>query len=92
MSAWKASATGVQIANLPFDRNADPFTVVIRCTCDDEIDSKTISKWARALRYVAYSKGPRTRVKTFMKEAGGVNACAELYARYFGRVRRGSVR
>ena len=25
------------------------------------------------------------RLKTFMKEAGGVNACAELYARYFGR-------
>jgi hypothetical protein len=81
-----------KFANLPFDRNADPFTAVIRCTCDDEIDSKTISKWSRALRYVAHCKKPQTRLKTFMKEAGGVNACANLYARYFGRARRGSVR
>ena len=41
MSAWKASATGVQIANLPFDRNADPFTVVIRCTSGNGVDNKT---------------------------------------------------
>jgi hypothetical protein len=81
-----------KFAHLPLDKPADPFTVVIRCTCGDEIDIKTISKWARALRYVAHSKGPKTRVETFMKEAGGVNACAELYARYFGRARRGSVR
>jgi hypothetical protein len=74
-----------KFANLAFDRNADLFIAVIRCTCNNAVDSKTISKWARALRYVAHSKGPRTRVKTFMKEAGGVNACAELYARYFGR-------
>jgi hypothetical protein len=38
------------------------------------------------------AKKPRTPLKTFMKEPGGVNACADLYARYFGRARRGSVR
>jgi len=27
------------------------------------------------LRYVAHCKKPRTRLKTFMKEVGGVNAC-----------------
>ena len=74
-----------EFAGLPFDKHADPFTAVIRCSCDDEIDSKTISKWARALRYVAHCKGPRTRLKTFMKQVGGVNACADKYARYFGR-------
>src|SRR4029077_924547 len=37
----------------------------------DEIDIKTISKWARALRYVAHCKKPQTRLKTFMKEAAG---------------------
>jgi hypothetical protein len=68
-------------ANLPFDRNADPFTVVIRCTCADRADGKTISKWARALRYVARCKVSPTQLKTFMKEAGGVNACADLYAK-----------
>ena len=77
-----------KFADLPFDKNANPFTAVIRCTCDDEIDSKTISKWARALRYVAHCKAPGTRSKTFMKEVGGVNACADLYPRYFGRSAR----
>jgi hypothetical protein len=70
-----------KFANLPFAKNANPFTAVIRCTCDDEIDSKTISKWARALRYVARCNKPRTRLKTFMKETGGVNACAARYAK-----------
>ena len=70
-----------KFANLPFDKNADPFTAVIRCTCDENFDSKTISKWARALRYVAHCKKPQTRLKTFMKEAGGVNACATRYAK-----------
>jgi hypothetical protein len=74
-----------KFSHLPFDKYADPFTAVIPCTCDDEIDSKTISKWARALRYVARCKEPRKPVTAFIKEAGGVNACADLYARYFGR-------
>ena len=78
----------LKFAELPFDRNADPFSAVIRCTSDDNADGKTISKWARALRYVARCKAPQTRLKTFMKEAGGVNACAGLYARYYGRGRR----
>ena len=78
---WQA----FEFADLPFDKNADPFTAVIRCTSDN-IDGKTISKWARALRYAARSKEPAVRLRTFMKRAGGVNACADLYARYFGRL------
>ena len=77
-----------KFSGLPLENNADPFTVVIRYTSDDNVDSKTISKWARALRYVAHCKGPATRLETFMKGAGGVNACADLYARFFGRSRR----
>jgi hypothetical protein len=77
-----------KFSGLPLENNADPFTVVIRCTSADDVDSKTISKWARALRYVAHCKVPRTRLKTLMKEAGGVNACADLYARCYGRSRR----
>jgi hypothetical protein len=61
-----------KFSGLPLENNADPFTAVIRCTCDDTVDSKTISKWARALRYVAHCKIPRIRLKKFMKEAGGV--------------------
>jgi hypothetical protein len=77
-----------QFASLPFDKTADPFTTVIRCTCDDTVDSKTISKWARALRYVSRCKEPGTRVRAFMKEVGGVNACADRYAKYLGRCAR----
>jgi hypothetical protein len=76
-----------EFAGFPFDRNADPFIAVIRCTCDDTVDNKTISKWARALRYVAHCNVPRTRLKMFMKKAGGVNACADRYAKYLGRIR-----
>jgi hypothetical protein len=79
-------------AELPFDRNADPFTAVIRCTCADLADSKAISKWARALRYVAHCKERGTPLKMFMKEAGGVNACASLYARRCKRDNRRSPR
>ena len=74
-----------EFANLPFDTNADPFSAVIRCTSERDIDNKTISKWARALRYATRSKGPDIRLKTFMKDAGGVNACADLYAKNYGR-------
>ena len=68
-----------QFAGLSFDKNADPFAAVIRCTSGRSIDNKTISKWARALRYVARFKRPRTGLKAFMKAMGGVNACADRY-------------
>ena len=74
-----------EFADQPLDKNADPFTAVIRYTCDGQADNKTISKWARALRYVARYKKPWTPLKAFMTEAGGVNACADQYARCFGR-------
>jgi hypothetical protein len=70
-----------EFANLPFDKNADPFSAVIRCTSERDIDNKTISKWGRALRYASQRKEPDMRLKTFMKEAGGVNACAGRYAK-----------
>jgi hypothetical protein len=76
-----------EFSGLPFDEQADPFTAVIRCTSADEVDNKTISKWARALRYVTQCKEPRMPLKTFMKEAGGVNACADRHAKYLGRIR-----
>ena len=71
-----------QFAGLPFDNNADPFATVIRCTSERGVDNKTISKWARALRYVARCKKPRTPLKRFVKKMGGINACAERYAIY----------
>ncbi len=72
-------------ADLPFDKDADPFTTVIRCTSDGSVDSKMISKWARALRYVIRCKGPTMPLEKFVKRMGGINACADLYARRNGR-------
>jgi hypothetical protein len=77
-----------KFADLPFDKHADPFNAVIRCTCSCTVDNKMISKWGRALRFVARSKGPDSGLRTFMKEAGGINACANRYAKRFGRGRR----
>ena len=74
-----------QFAGLQFDKNADPFAAVIRCTSERRIDNKSISKWARALRYVAYCKVPQKRLKTFMKKMGGINGCADRHTKYFGR-------
>ena len=74
-----------KLAGLPFDEDADPFAAVIRCTCEHSLDNKTISKWSRALRYIAHSEVPGTSLKTFMKKAGGINACAARFARYYGR-------
>jgi hypothetical protein len=75
-----------EFGELPFDKNADPFAVIIRCTCEQQLDRKTVSKWSRALRYVAQVR-KRIPVKTFMKNRGGVNACADLYAKQLGRDR-----
>ena len=76
-----------KFGELPFDKNADPFTVIIRCACEQELDRKTISKWSRALRYVARVR-KRKPLKEFMKGRGGINACADLYAKRFGRGER----
>ena len=73
-----------EFGDLPFDKNADPFAVIILCTCEEELDRKTVSKWSRALRYVALVK-KRTPLKTFMKNRGGINACASLYTQRLGQ-------
>jgi hypothetical protein len=62
-----------KFAGLPFDPYVDPFAGIIRCTTGGEVDRKTISKWSRALRFVAACKRPQTSLKRFMKKAGGIN-------------------
>ena len=77
-----------KFAGLPIYMKADPFAAVVRCTCEHKLDNKTISKWSRALRYVARVKKPRHPLMTFMKNRGGVNACAALFAESLGRGKR----
>jgi hypothetical protein len=62
-------------------RNDEPFATVIFCTSDPEVvDSKTRSKWSRALRYVK-SKPAGQSVIDFIKSHGGINECARRFAR-----------
>ena len=79
-----------RFAGLPFEKNTDPFTAVIRCTSGRKIDGKTVSKYGRALRYSGRHKEPNMGLKTFMTKTGGINACANLYAKYYGRRTRHS--
>ena len=58
-----------EFADLPLLRNTDSFAVVIRCTSGGYADNKTMSKWARALRYVARCKEPHTDLRKFIKRA-----------------------
>jgi hypothetical protein len=72
-------------ACLPFDKAADPFTTVIRCTSENRLDHRTVSKWSRALRYAAYRKRAPRMLEAFMKAAGGINACAGRYTKVLGK-------
>jgi hypothetical protein len=77
-----------RLADLEINKSADPFTAVIRCTCGQVADNKMVSKWARTSCYVAERKPPEMRLKAFMKDEGGVNACAARYARLKSRHHR----
>ena len=56
---------------------AEPFAAVIVCTSDvAKVDGRTLSKWSRALQYVASCKKEADSLKAFMTQTGGVNACA----------------
>ena len=81
--------SATKIAGLPYDRNADPFATIIRCTCEQKLDAKAVSKLARALRYAAYRNRPPRRLKMFIKRLGGINGCAAQYAKRLGRGGKG---
>jgi hypothetical protein len=63
----------------------EPFGALIRCTSENRLDRKMVSKWSRALRYAARFKKPSVPLKPFMKRRGGINGCAALYAEQLGR-------
>jgi hypothetical protein len=61
---------------------AEPFAAVIVCTSGvAKVDGRTLSKWSRALQYVAGCKKEGDSLKAFMAQAGGVNACASRLQR-----------
>jgi hypothetical protein len=72
-------------AGFAFDKAADPFTTVIRCTSEKSLDHRTVSKWSRALRYAAYRNRSRRMLVAFMKAVGGINACASRHTQVLGK-------
>ena len=57
-----------ELADVPYDENAEPFSTIIRCTCDRKLDSKTTSELSRALRYAAYRDRPPRLLTQFIKK------------------------
>jgi hypothetical protein len=64
----------------------DPYAIVIEATSDrKKVDRKMRSKWSRVLRFAERYKPKVEPLKGFIKQHGGINACAALYARRLGR-------
>jgi hypothetical protein len=72
----------------PFDQE-EPFAAIIRCTADPaKVDKRTRSKWSRGLRYALAYKLTSEPLDQFMKRKGGINECAERFARCIGPGKR----
>jgi hypothetical protein len=72
---WNAERC-VRLHKLTMMKDPDPFATVISCTSDpSEVDSKTRSKWTRALRFGSRKPSSQT-LAAFMRKCGGINNCA----------------
>jgi hypothetical protein len=66
-------------------RNSEPFGMVLFCTSD--ADTKTRSKWSRALRFAERSMTDTKNLARFMQRVGGINACADRFPQP-GKIKR----
>jgi hypothetical protein len=65
-------------------RIEEPFSIVIFCTSDPrKVDTKTRSKWSRALRYAERFKPDTQGLGPFIKTKGGINECVALWSDRF---------
>jgi hypothetical protein len=60
-------------------RHREPFAAVLFCT--SEADTKTRSKWSRALRFAERSMSDAEALANFMQRLGGINECADRFPR-----------
>jgi hypothetical protein len=68
----------------PFE-GEEPFAAVIRCTADPrKVDKRTRSKWSRVLRYALECKSNSEPLDLFIKRKGGINECADRFAKSLG--------
>jgi hypothetical protein len=96
ISWWEAEQRAVERAHkamrlrhiTPFDHE-EPFAAIIRCTSDTtKVDKRTRSKWSRVLRYALEYKDHSESLAQFIKRKGGINDCADRFARWLKRSRR----
>jgi hypothetical protein len=58
-------------------RHREPFSVVVFCTSD--ADTKTRSKWSRALTFAQRTMPDAESLAKFMQRLGGINECADRF-------------
>jgi hypothetical protein len=90
---WKAEDRAIsrarwalQLQRLDLSTTDEPFAAVILCTADlERVDKRTRSKWSRVMRYAAEYKTNAEPLAAFVRRKGGINKCAERFARCLGR-------
>ena len=89
-SRWRTARRALRLQNIGLSDHDEPFAAIIRCTSDaGKVDKRTRSKWSRVLRYALEHKSHAEPLDQFIKDRGGINACASRFARCLGR--RGAV-
>ena len=92
VSWWTAEDRALECAHkalrlqsiCPFD-GEEPFAAIIRCTADPaKVDKRTRSKWSRVLRYALRYKSHSEPLDQFIKQKGGINKCADWFAKSLG--------
>ena len=76
----------LRLQNICPSDHDEPFAAIIRCTSDPaKVDKRTRSKWSRVLRYAMEYKPSSEPLAAFVQRKGGINKCAERFARFLGR-------
>jgi hypothetical protein len=84
--AKQRAVRALVLKRLAIPRIVEPYSAVIWASVTPEcIDKRTVSKWSRALRYAVACKPRQKKLRQFIKEKGGINACATAYSRRFRR-------
>jgi hypothetical protein len=80
--AMKNSRAALRLQHDAPKMKPEPFGIVIFCTAGLEVaDAKTRSKFSRALRFARKAKPASQTLTDFIKSNGGINACADRFAR-----------
>jgi hypothetical protein len=87
--ALERAREALRLRNIWPSDHDEPFAAIILATADrQKIDKRTRSKWSRVLRYAAEYKTNAEPLAAFVQRKGGINKCAERFARYLGRYGR----